>query len=103
VDLSEEFMSLAWPKEDVSVWEFPRVSSIFCKSLGDWMVWHPECLSPDSTLASEAILLEAVGLLTDVLRAWDDRAEEEDDFDEEEVLAISKALHLLVPYLRVYR
>jgi hypothetical protein len=47
--------------------------------------------------------LEAAGLLTDVLYALDDRAEEEDDFDEEEVLAISKALHQLVPYMRVFR
>ena len=103
VDLPEDFISLAWPKEDVSVWEFPRVSSSFSKSLGDWMVWYSEGLSLDSALPPEAILLEAAGLLMDVLYALDDRAEEEDEFDEEEVLAVSKALHQLVPYMRVYR
>lgn len=103
VDLPEDFVSLAWPKEDLSVWEFSRISPVFCKSLGDWMVWRPEGLSHNLTSSPEAILLEAAGLLTDVLYALDDRAEEEEDFDEEEVLAVSKALHLLVPYIRVYR
>ena len=103
VDLPQDFISLAWPREDVSVWEFSRVSPIFCRSLGDWMVWQPEGYSLDPALSAETVLLEAVGLLTDVLYALDDRAEEEDDFDEEEVLAVSKALHQLVPYVRVYR
>ena len=103
VDLPEDFISLAWPKEDGSVWEFSRISPVFCKSLGDWMVWQPEGLSLNQTLSPEPILLEAAGLLTDVLYALDDRAEEEEDFDEEEVLAVSKALHQLVPYLRAYR
>jgi tuberous sclerosis protein 2 len=102
VDIPEDFLSLAWPKEDVSVWEFSRVSQMFCKSLGDWMVWQPEGHSPDPTLFPEAVLLEATGLLTDVLYALDDRVDE-DDFDEEEVLEVSKALHRLVPYMRVYR
>jgi tuberous sclerosis 2 len=104
VDLPEDFISLAWPKEDVSVWEFSRVSPVFCRSLGDWMVWQPkEGFSLDPPLSPEAILLEAASLLTDVFYALDDRAEEEEDFDEEEVLAVSKALHRLVPYIRVYR
>jgi len=103
VDLPQDFISLAWPREDVSVWEFSRVSPIFCKSLGDWMVWQPEGRSFDPVLSPVAVLLEAAGLLTDVLYALDDRAEDEDDFDEEEVLAMSKALHQLVPYMRVYR
>ena len=102
VDLPEDIISLAWPKEDVSVWEFSTASPIFCKSLGDWMVWQPEGLSFYPPLSPEAILSEAASLLTDVLYALDDRTEEE-DFDEEEVLAISKALHQLVPYIRVYR
>ena len=102
VDLPEDFISLAWPKEEVSVWEFSRVSPIFCKSLGDWMVWRPEDLSLDPMLSPDAILLEAASLLTDVFYALDDRTEEE-DFDEEEVLAVSKALHRFVPYLRTYR
>jgi len=103
VDLPQDFISLAWPREDVSVWEFSRVSSIFCKSLGDWMVWQPGGHSLDPVLSPVVVLLEAAGLLTDVLYALDDRAEEEDDFDEEEVLAVSKALHQLVLYMRVYR
>lgn len=103
VDLPEDFISLAWPKEDVSIWEFSRVSPIFCKSLGDWMVWKPGDRSFDPALSAEAILLEAGGLLTDVLYALDDRAEEEEDFDEEEVLAVSKAVHRLVQYMRIYR
>ena len=102
VDLPQDLISLAWPREDISVWEFSRVSPIFCNSLGDWMVWRPESHSIDSVLSPVAVLLEAAGLLTDVLYALDDRAEE-DDFDEEEVLAMSKALHQLVPYMRVYR
>lgn len=102
VDLPEDLISLAWPKEDVSVWEFSNVSPIFCKSLDDWMVWQSEGLL-DPTLSPEAVLLEAACLLTDVLYALDDRAEEEEDFDEEEVLAVSKALHRLVPYMRTYR
>ena len=85
------------------MWEFSRVSSIFCKSLGDWMVWQPGGHSLDPVLSPVVVLLEAAGLLTDVLYALDDRAEEEDDFDEEEVLAVSKALHQLVLYMRVYR
>ena len=103
VDLPEDFISLAWPKEDISVWEFSRVSPVFCKSLGDWMVWRSEEHSLDPMLSPEDVLLEAAGLLTDVLYALDNRAEEEDDFDEEEVLAVSTALHRLVPYIRVYR
>ena len=103
VDLPQEVISLAWPREDVSVWEFSRVSPIFCKSLGDWMVWQPEGHSLDPAPSPTIVLLEAAGLLTDVLYALDDRAEEEEDFDEEEVLAMSKALHRLVPYVRVYR
>ena len=103
VDLPQDVISLAWPREDVSVWEFARVSPIFCESLGDWMVWQPEDNSPNPSLSPITVLLEAGGLLTDVLYALDDRAEDEDDFDEEEVLAISKALHQLVPYMRVYR
>ena len=102
VDLPQDFISLAWPREDISVWEFSRVSPIFCKSLGDWMVWQPEGHSLGPNLSPVAVLLEAAGLLTDVLYALDDRVEEE-DFDEEEVLALSKALHQLVPYMRVYR
>jgi tuberous sclerosis protein 2 len=102
VDLPHDFISLAWPREDVSVWEFSRVSPGFCKSLGDWMVWQPECHSVDPILSPEVVLLEAAGLLTDVLYALDDSADE-DDFDEEEVLALSKAIHQLVPYVRVYR
>ena len=103
VNLPEDFVSLAWPKDDVSVWEFSRVSPIFCESLGNWMVWQPEGHSLDPPLSPEGILLEAASLLTDVLYALDDRAEDEDDFDEEEVLAVSKALHRLVPYTRAYR
>ena len=103
VDLPQDVISLAWPKEDVSVWEFSRVSPILCKSLGDWMVWQPEGHTLDPPSSPIVVLLEAAGLLTDVLYALDDRAEEEDDFDEEEVLAMSKALHRLVPYVRVYR
>ena len=103
VDLPEDYISLAWPKEDASVWEFSRVSPIFCKSLGDWMVWQPESIPLDPPPSPEAILTEAASLLTDVLYALDDRAEEEEDFDEEEVLAVSKALHRLVPYVRTYR
>ena len=102
VDLPQDFISLAWPREDVSVWEFSRVSPIFCKSLGDWMVWQPEGHPLDPILSTGTVLLEAAGLLTDVLYALDERAEE-DDFDEEEVVALSKALHQLVPYMRVYR
>ena len=85
------------------MWEFSRVSPVFCKSLGDWMVWRSEEHSLDPMLSPEDVLLEAAGLLTDVLYALDNRAEEEDDFDEEEVLAVSTALHRLVPYIRVYR
>ena len=103
VDLPQDVISLAWPREDVSVWEFSKVSQIFCKSLGDWMVWRPEGNSLDPVLSPVTVLLEAAGLLTDVLYALDDRAEEEDDFDEEEVLAMSKALHQLVQYMRVFR
>ena len=103
VDLPQDVISLAWPREDASVWEFARVSPIFCKSLGDWMVWQPEGHSFGPGLSPINVLLEAAGLLTDVLYALDDRTEDEDDFDEEEVLAISKALHQLVPYMRVYR
>lgn len=103
VDLPEDFISLAWPKEDVSVWEFSRVAPIFCKSLDDWMVWHPEGNSLDPALSPEAILLEAASLLADVLYALDDRVEEEEEFDEEEVLAVSKALHRLVSHTRAYR
>ena len=66
------------------------------------MVWQPGDHSLDSVPSPAVVLLEAAALLTDVLYALDDRAEEE-DFDEEEVLAVSKALHQLVPYLRVYR
>jgi len=102
VDLPQEFISLAWPREDVSVWEFSRVSPIFCKSLGGWMVWQPEGHPLDLILSPDVVLLEAAGLLTDVLYALDERTEEE-DFDEEEVVALSKALHQLVPYMRVYR
>ena len=103
VDLPQDIISLAWPREDVSIWEFSRVSPIYCKSLGDWMVWQPEGHPLDSTLSPITVLLEAAGLLTDVLYALDDRAEDEDDLDEEEILAVSKALHQLVPYMRVYR
>jgi hypothetical protein len=103
VDLPEDFISLAWPKEDASMWEFSRVSPLYCKSLGDWMVWQPENRSLDPALSPEIILSEAAGLLIDVLYALDDRAEEEDDFDEEEVVAVSKALHRLVQYIRIYR
>jgi len=103
VDLPQEVISLAWPKDDVSVWEFSRVSPVLCKSLGDWMIWQPEGHGIDPASSPIVVLLEAAGLLTDVLYALDDRAEEEDDFDEEEVLAMSKALHRLVPYVRVYR
>lgn len=67
------------------------------------MVWQPEGHPLDSTLSPITVLLEAAGLLTDVLYALDDRAEDEDDLDEEEILAVSKALHQLVPYMRVYR
>ena len=102
VDLPQDFISLAWPRDDVSVWEFSRVSPIFCKSLGDWMVWQPEGYPLDPILSPGAVLLEAACLLTDVLYALDEGAEE-DDFDEEEVVALSKALHQLVPYMRVYR
>jgi len=102
VDLPQDFISLAWPREDVSVWEFSRVSPVFCKSLGDWMVWQPEGHPLDPILSPGTVLLEAAGLLTDVLYALDERAEE-DDFDEEEVVALSKTLHQLVPYMRVYR
>ena len=102
VDLPQDFISLAWPREDASIWEFSRVSPIFCKSLGEWMAWQPEGRSTDPVLSPIAVLSEAAGLLTDVLYALDDRAEE-DDFDEEEVLAISKALQQLVQYMRVYR
>ena len=103
VDLPQDVLSLAWPREDASVWEFSRVSPIFCKSLGAWMVWQPEGHSLDPILSPITVLLEAASLLTDVLYALDERAEEEDDFDEEEVLEMSKALHQLVPYMRVYR
>ena len=102
VDLPQDFILLAWPREDASVWEFSRVLPIFCKSLGDWMVWQPEGHPLDSILSPGAVLLEAASLLIDVLYALDERAEE-DDFDEEEVVALSKALHQLVPYMRVYR
>jgi len=67
------------------------------------MVWQPEGHSLDPAPSPVVVLLEAAGLLTDVLYALDDRAGEEDDFDEEEVLAVSKALHQLVLYMRVYR
>jgi len=66
------------------------------------MVWQPEVHPLDPILSTGTVLLEAAGLLTDVLYALDERAEE-DDFDEEEVVALSKALHQLVPYMRVYR
>jgi len=102
VDLPQDFISLAWPREDVSMWEFSRVSPILCKSLGEWVGWQPEGRSTDPGSSPVAVLSEAAGLLTDVLYALDDRTEEE-DFDEEEVLAISRALQRLVPYMRVYR
>lgn len=66
------------------------------------MVWQPESHPLDLILSPDVVLLEAAGLLTDVLYALDERTEE-DDFDEEEVVALSKALHQLVPYMRVYR
>ena len=102
VDLPQDFVSLAWPRDDLSVMEFSRVSPAFCKSFGEWMVWPPEGHPVDPILSPDIVLLEAAGLLTDVLYALDNSADE-DDFDEEEVLALSKALHQLVSCVRFYR
>jgi tuberous sclerosis protein 2 len=102
IDLPPDVIQLAWPKEDLAVWELSKVSYIICKSVAEWVQWQPDDVTIQHAPIRDLVLIEAAGIVNDVLQAFDDSVDD-DDLDEEESSAVGRILLELVSYLRLWQ
>ncbi|KAI0351601.1 hypothetical protein OH77DRAFT_1429423 [Trametes cingulata] len=99
IAVEKGLMERAWAPDESASWDLTRFANVLARAAKAWIAQGQETTPNVIAAPKEAVLYEIASIVKDVMQAMDKGGDDE-DVDDEEVVAIGRILRELVVYIR---